>query len=216
MEFRDESEEGSDAGSTSAATRVLVLDDHPVLAVGVETLLQKQPGFEVVGVLNSVAELSEFDEPWDVIVLDLKLDDGNGMQLLDEIVDKYEHRHAVIYSVLPPDQVGVSALSHGASSYISKSEDAKLLITAVEHASRGERYITPKLADRLIATDGAQLTERETETVRLLTAGIRPSKIAEELGVTRSTVSGHLASAREKLDAESNVELVRVFEHGNG
>lgn len=197
--------------------KLMVVDDHPVMAMGVERLLSSIPGFHVVATCNSGREfLNGHDLAWNVVVLDLNLSDGSGLDLLDHVRCHYPERRAVIYSVAPVEQMGLIAMARGASAYISKGDDPRMLVQAVEHAAMGKRFVTPAIAE-ILMDGGARtrvLTDREIELLQLLASGIRPSGIADHLHITRATVSGHLASARRKLGARSNVELVRLFERG--
>lgn len=196
---------------------VLIVDDHPVMAMGVERLVASQPNFRVVATLNTAAECAEHsDLAWDVAVMDLNLRDGSGLDLLDDVRERHPERHVVIYSVAPAEQMGVVSMARGASAYICKHDDPRLLLTALESAAAGRRFVSPEQAEALLTrgTGNAELTVRELELLQLLAAGERPSGIATLLGLSRATVSGHLSSARKKLGARSNVELVRLFEQG--
>lgn len=194
---------------------VLIVDDHPVMAMGVERLVSSQPNYRVVATLNAGAEYFRRPElVWDVAIIDLNLSDGSGLALLDDVRERHPERHVVIYSVAPPEQMGVVSMARGASAYVCKHDDPRMLLTALEHAASGRRFVSPALAEMLLSRGNgrAALTTREVEMLQLLASGERPSAIADLLGITRATVSGHLSSARKKLGARSNVELVRLFE----
>lgn len=194
-------------------TRVLIVDDHPVLALGVQRLLTAQSDFEVVAVLSSAKALMEFRDAWDVVVLDLNLPDGSGLELLDRLILEYPTRRFVIYSVAPVEKFGFSAIARGASAYIEKNDPPSELREAVRRAAIGESYISDSLAGLLAAEHPlrAELTDFEKEAAQLLAMGCRPSQIADLLQLELETVSVHLANARTKLGASSNVELARVF-----
>lgn len=197
----------------NTTTRILIVDDHPVLAIGVQRLLVAQDGFEVVAVLDSVTALKRYRPAWDVLVLDVNLPDGNGLNLLDELLLEYPTRRVVIYSVAPAEQFGFTAIARGASAYIEKNDPPSELREAVRRAAIGESYISDSLASVLAAAHSshADLTNLETEAAQLLAMGCRPSQIADLLQLTVETVSVHLANARKKLGANSNVDLARVF-----
>lgn len=198
-------------------TKIIIADDHPVMAMGVERLLVAAGDIEVVAVVHNVRDfLRRAEEEWDVAVLDLNLDDGSGLELLDQMRARFPERRVIIYSVAPVEQMAMISMSRGASAYISKNDSPNLLLQAVEHARLGRRFVTPEVADLLVegGTRTRVLTHREIELIQLLSSGVKPSGIADQLHITRATVSGHLASARKKLGARSNVELVRLFEQG--
>lgn len=187
------------------------------MALGVERLLVAAGDIEVVSVVHNVRDfLRRAEEPWDIAVLDLNLADGSGLELLDQMRQRFPERRVIIYSVAPVEQMAMISMARGASAYISKNDSPHLLLQAVEHARVGKRFVTPDVADLLVAGGGRArvLTNREIELIQLLSSGVRPAGIADQLHITRATVSGHLASARKKLGARSNVELVRLFEQG--
>lgn len=196
-------------------TKLVVVDSHPVMAMGGEQLLSKVDGCRVVKrATSALAVMNNPSLEWDIAVLELDLPDGSGLGFLDHIRRFHPDRRAVIYPPSPAEQLGSISMARGASAYISKREDPEMLVQAVEHAVKGQRFVTPAIADVLVnhGAGRSTLTHRETELLQLLASGLRPSAIAECLHITRATVSGHLSSARKKLGARSNVELVRLYE----
>ena len=203
--------------------RVLVVEDHPVVAEGLMALLAGQPDLEVLAWASSVADaiVVARDQPVDVAIVDFRLPDGTGA---DAAVRVREHRPdaAVVFlSADDSDQAMLAAVEAGASGYLVKSAAGPQIVESVRRAADGEMLIpAPKLAGllgrrrELAGQDAersrqlASLTPRESEILRLMTQGLDNREIAGELNVAYPTVRSHVRKVLEKLGARSRLEAV--------
>jgi DNA-binding NarL/FixJ family response regulator len=203
--------------------RVLVVEDHPVVAEGLVALLEGHPDLAVLGWANSVAEADRvaLSQPVDVAIVDFRLPDGTGA---DAAVRIREHRPgaAVIFlSGDDSDQAMLAAFEAGASGYLVKSAPGPEIVEAVRRAADGEMLIAaPKLAallgsrrevagqddDRTRRLEN--LTPREYEILELMTQGLDNREIAGRLSVAYPTVRSHVRKVLEKLGARSRLEAV--------
>jgi DNA-binding NarL/FixJ family response regulator len=195
---------------------VVLVDDHPLIVEGIRRMIELNAEFEVTAVANdgdSVLPLLATTR-CDVLVLDVGLPGMNSFDLLKRVKSDFPTINVVVFSASAEEQYGVRMVRAGASAYLSKSRHGTDLITAISRAAKGQRYLTDTLADQLIAREDdsgkSQLTKRELEVLRLLVDGHQPLSISQLLEIGPTTVSTHLANLREKLNARSNHELVRV------
>lgn len=197
--------------------RVFIADDHDIVRSGVRRLLDDCADIEVVGEAGSLPELLAGAQQTrcDVVVLDVNMPGGGGPQQIKPALGLPSAPKVVIFSMYPEDAHAVSYLRAGASAYLSKRRASRELIDAVRTVAAGRRYITSTLAEYLfeqqidLNKDPAHLlSERELEVVRGLAAGKRATEIADELGVSASTVNTYVQRIRAKLGVRTLVEIV--------
>lgn len=185
----------------SGLIRVAVVDDHPVFRDGTAALLGREPNIEVVALGGSLADarsILEAEDPPDVLILDVRLGDENGLTLLG-----HRDRTAVImFSAFDYPQYHRVALRAGAAGFVSKSVDTGQLIEAVKAAAAG-KLVFDRRPDALPLA----LTPRESEVLRLVADGLTNDEISTELGVTTKTVEGHLGRIFERTGVQSRTEL---------
>lgn len=181
--------------------RVAVVDDHPVFRDGTAALLGREPNIEVVALGGSLAEarsILEADDPPDVLILDVRLGDDNGLTLLG----RFDRTAVIIFSAFDYPQYRRVALRAGAAGFVSKSVDTGQLIEAVQAAAAGKLVF-----DRRHDAPPIALTPRETDVLRLVADGLTNDEIGTELGVTTKTVEGHLGRIFERTGVQSRTEL---------
>jgi two-component system, NarL family, nitrate/nitrite response regulator NarL len=199
-------------------TRVLVIDDHPLLRRGVCQLLEMAPGFRVVGEAASGQEgiaLAKSLDP-DLILLDLNMKGINGLETLRTMRDMDIDARIIILTVSnAPDDL-VAAIRAGSDGYILKDNDPANILQLISSAMQGQHAISPELTS-LLATalrqesvvdtrNHASLTERETAILKCLAAGMSNKLIARELDIMESTVKVHIRNLLKKLKFRSRVE----------
>ena len=154
------------------------------------------------------------NEPWDVLLLDISLPDGSGIDLLRQIRPHKPDLPILILSMHPEEQFAVSLLRAGASGYITKDAVPQLVVKAIRTLLNGRKYISTAVAQILAEDVGGdnrpaheQLSEREFQVFCKLAAGRAVGDIATELFLSNKTVSTYRARILEKMNAKSNADL---------
>ena len=199
--------------------RVLVVDDHAVLASSLSQVLDIEPDLSCVGVANSLAQarsLIETAAP-DVMLLDHRLPDGDGVQAIEELRALRPSLQVVVLTASAADHILVQAIEAGAAGFLSKTRSLGEVTAAVRAAAAGEALISPELLARLLPrlsrTPGVrqqELTEREREVLGLIADGLTNAAIAERLYVSVHTVRNHIANLSTKLGAHSKLEALSI------
>lgn len=200
--------------------RVLCVDDHAIFRHGVKMLLLQYDRHMKIGEASTAEEAMRLlrETRWDVVILDLSLPDRSGLQLLTEIRATQPSLPVVVLSMHADDEYAVRALRAGASGYVTKESAPDELTKAIEALLKGERYITPALAQKVAfayATPETAkkphhlLSEREMETLRLIAAGKSMKEIAAMLSISVKSVGTYRARVLEKMDLHSNADLIR-------
>lgn len=201
-------------------TRILVVDDHPLMREGLRELLRPVPEFEVVAEAESIAgAVRALDEhPVDIVVLDLTLGSEDGVELLKRIAVDRPTVRVLILSMHDEMVYAEQLLQRGAHGYLMKHESATVLIDALRKVAQGEIFLSAALGTRLLgkpvpARDAgsplAGLTRREFEVLRAIGQGLATRDIAAQLGMSAKTVDSHRRNVREKLGLHSATDLVR-------
>jgi len=199
--------------------RVLIADDHPILAEGVRGLLE--PEFEVVGVVADGQELiatAKQIRP-DVIVADITMPSLNGIEAAMQLRDAGVTAKVVFLTQHRDVAYARRAMEAGAAGYVLKHSVSSELVTAIREALRGQTYITPLIAGELlqsyregdaVSSGGSQrLTVRQREVLRLIAEGCTAKDIATALGISIRTAEAHKAHILEALELRSTAELVQ-------
>src|SRR3954449_276378 len=171
--------------------QLVVVEDHPAVAAGVERLLGAEPDLEVAGAAVGCGEggpLAEKLRP-DVAIVDMHLADGNGIRLTQELIDRRLARSVVIYTAYADDLVALAALVAGASSVVSKGRLGSELVNAVRAAARGGS-VRPRITiDGLVEAAG-RVDPDDIPILGMLVHGTSPAEIGEVLGVHERELAG--------------------------
>jgi DNA-binding NarL/FixJ family response regulator len=214
---------------TSKPISVMVVDDHPLWRDGVARDLTER-GFDVratAGEANAAVRIARAVTP-DVVLMDLQLGTESGVDATRTIVQDLPGTRVLVLSASGAHSDVLEAVKAGASGYLVKSASAEELVDAVNRTAHGDAVFTAGLAGlvlgeyrRMAATpaDGEaaapQLTERETEVLRLVAKGLTARQIADRLVLSHRTVENHVQSTLRKLQLHNRVELARyAIEHG--
>lgn len=195
--------------------RVLLADDHRLILDGVRRALEDDGGFEVVGEAHTgagVLPLIEEHHP-DVVVLDVRMPDMDGLQCLEEIKRTHPEVKVVMLSASSSPELIESALRRGASSYVLKSVDPADLPSTIRQAMSGTVFSTVGVASGGGAPPPgrrAGLTEREVAILTELAKGRSNDEIAKALWITPQTVKFHLTNAYRKLRVKNRSEATRA------
>ena len=207
------------AETVSAPVRVLIVDDHEVLAGSLAHVLDAEPDLQVVGVAGTLerAESRVRTALPDVILLDHRLPDGDGVAAIGRFHALRSTARVVVLTASAADHVLVAAIEAGASGFLSKTRSLAEVTSAVRAAATGESVISPEMLARLLPRlqrngRGAvnDLTDREREVLGLLAEGLSNAAIAEQLTVSIHTVRNHVANLSGKLGAHSKLEVLAI------
>ena len=179
--------------------RVLIADDHPVVRSGVRNLLRDDANIRVAAEAKTAAEVLQQigSRDFDVILLDVTLPDGSGVDLIPHVRKKSPATQVVMFTNVPNEQK--RALEAGAVAYLSKETPADVLIRTIESATRQPASKTVHQTDESSFPQYQQLSGRELEIMLKLIAGRRNKEIALELGISEKTVATHRARMLKKL-----------------
>lgn len=200
--------------------RVVVADDHTIVRSGVRLLLAAEPDIEVIGEAcdgHEALALIERFQP-DVVLMDIAMPGLDGLAATREVKSRWPQINVLILTMHREDEYFFETLRAGASGYILKGAETNDLIQAVRIVSRGEVFLYPTMAQRLVkdyltrgdidAESGPALSAREKEILQLLAEGYSSSEIAEKLVISPSTVHTHRSNLMSKLGLNTRRELV--------
>ena len=204
-------------------TGVLIVEDHQVLAEGLELALERHEDLDVVGWAGTVQEalaLARERRP-QVVLMDFHLPDGTGAEAAGRLREELGDVAIVFLSADSSEEALMAAIESGASGYLVKSGAAAQVADAVRRAAEGEMLIPAATLAGLLARQrqrqreeaavqqlAGQLTPREREILRLMAQGLDNRAIADKLFISFTTVRGHVQNILEKLDAHSKLEAV--------
>jgi DNA-binding NarL/FixJ family response regulator len=197
--------------------KILLVDDHIVVREGVRRLLSGIQGVELSEAASGQEALAIFrKERPELVLLDLNLTGIGGLELLRRLLAEDEKVRVVVFSMNAEPIYASRALRLGARGYVSKSDGAEELVTAVKRVAEGGRYVEREIAGELAFTQLStedplqQLTTREIEILRLLGEGNSLTEIAEAIGVAYKTVANTCSIIKSKLGVERTADLIRV------
>jgi DNA-binding NarL/FixJ family response regulator len=197
--------------------KILLVDDHTVVREGVRRLLATAIDAEIFDAPSSVtAQAVVQSEKPDVVVLDLNLPGGSGLDLLRRILVQEPRTRVLIFSMHSSPVYVMRAMQAGASGYITKSASADELVDAIQKVAAGGRHLQHDLVTELagseVWTKGPKppLSTRELDILRLLAQGNTLSEIAAQLGASYKTIANSCTVIKEKLMVERTGDLIRV------
>jgi len=201
---------------TDKTIRVLIIEDHQIVADGLTALLNDQRDMTVVGNVGSVAEsapaASELSP--DVVLVDFRLNDGTGADAAAAIRRVNPSARHIFLTREDSDVARFAALESGASGFIHKSKAASEVVDAIRKVASGGTLITPTAIAALLnrrresESQRESLTAREKEVLRLMAEGLPSREIATKLGISYATVRTHIRSLGAKLGVHSKVQAI--------
>jgi len=195
------------------ATRVLVADDHPVVLHGVAAMIGSIPDMAVVGKAHNGREAVELYlslKP-DIALLDLRMPELDGVGAVREIRAAIPSARIIILTTYENDDDIQRALEMGAQAYILKDATLEELTACIKAVLAGRKYVAASVAARLAErVTRVQLSVRELEVLRLLSAGKANKEIASELSISESTVKLHVTNVFAKLEVSNRTEAMRA------
>ena len=199
---------------TGPSTKVLLVDDHPVVREGLRGMIDAEHDLSVVGEAGSGAEavaLAESLHP-DVILMDLRMPDVDGVTATERILAVLPRTRIVVVTTYESDSDILRAVEAGAAGYLLKDASRSELANAVRDAARGKTVLAPTVADRLVRfvrqPTSVTLSAREVEVLALVAKGQTNAAIGAELHISEATVKTHLLRAFNKLGVSDRTAAV--------
>ncbi len=210
---------GSDSGS--AKRKVMIVDDHPLLRDGLARVLNQQADLEVCGeagdaraALSAVARCRP-----DVVIVDLSLDDGNGLDLIKDLHARDEKLPILVLSMHHENLYAERAIRAGARGYVMKREAVGVVVSALRKVLEGHMALSEAMVSRMLdsprrgkeaadASPAELLSDRELDVFRMLGHGLGTQQIAAQCRVAASTIDSHRAAIKRKLGLADATELI--------
>jgi DNA-binding NarL/FixJ family response regulator len=199
---------------TSGPTRVVLVDDHDLIRQGLRRAFERTGEFEVVGEAGSAADGRRVivTEKPHVAIVDIRLPDGNGLELVKELRAESSSMGIVVLSMYAGDEYLFGALDAGASAFVPKDAPADDVMSAARHAAASPAsFSAPNLAEamkRRMNPTGPQLSPREREVLNLLADGLGVAEISKKLYISQSTTKTHVGKLYEKLGAANRAQAL--------
>jgi two-component system NarL family response regulator len=194
--------------SDAADIRVLIVDDHPFVRVGVQTIINDAPGMKVVAEAASGAEaeaLFRSHRP-DVTLVDLRLPDTSGADMIARLRAEFPDAVFIVLTTYDGDEDIHRAIKAGARGYLLKDMSGADLVDAIRSAPAGTLQLPAALAERLAQRPTRELSSREIEVLEKIVQGRSNKEIASSLSISDSTVKAHVASILNKLGVSDRTE----------
>ena len=209
----------------STPIRVLIADDHAIVRQGLRQILSDTADLIVAGEAAGGIEVMRMvrDGEWHVVLMDVSMPDRNGIDALKLIKKEFPRLPVLVLSMHPEEHYAVRALKAGAAGYLTKQSAPELLVNAIRQVASGKKYLSAAVAQQLadaITDDDERpphekLSDREYQTLVLISSGKALSQIAEELNLSVKTVSVYRARLLEKMKMKNNAELTHYgLKHG--
>ena len=199
--------------------RILLVDDHEVVRLGLRALLERHQQFEVVAEASTAKDAIDLVEQYspDVVVMDIRLPGGSGIEACEEISEKYPDTKVIMLTSYAEDEMLFSAIRAGASGYVLKQIEGEGLVRAIEAVGRGEALLDPAVTQRIFqevrkaakeeeASAFAALTQQEKHVLMLVSEGKTNREIAKALFLGEGTVRNYVSSILSKLGVSNRAE----------
>ncbi len=205
--------------NVTAKQRILLVDDHEIVRLGLKALLERQSHFEVVAEASTAREAIEKVEAFtpDVVVMDIRLPGGSGIEACEEIVERFPNSKVIMLTSYAEDEMLFSAIRAGAAGYVLKQIGGDDLIRAIEAVGRGEALLDPAVTQRIFqevrkaakeeeASAFSALTQQEKHVLLLVSEGKTNREIAKALFLGEGTVRNYVSSILSKLGVSNRAE----------
>jgi DNA-binding NarL/FixJ family response regulator len=212
-ELREDEQRGDEQAGMKEAVKikVLVVDDHPIMRVGIAAIIDATPDMTVVGQAGSGEEAVELFEKLqpDITLMDLRLPGMSGVDAIRTVMARHRNARFVVLTTYEGDEDIHQALQAGARSYIIKGMPHEALVNALRRVHAGGRFLPQPVSRALNARiPNSDLSEREREVLDLIVQGKSNKEIASDLGITESTVKCHVSVILMRLNVEDRTQAV--------
>ena len=196
--------------------RIMIVDDHEVVRFGLSNLLARQPDWEVVAEAGTVAEaiqLADVYQP-EVVVMDIRLSDGSGIDACREIVKAHPQTKVIMLTSFAEDELIFNAISAGAVGYVLKQVGNDDLIRAIQTVARGDALLDPTVTGQVLAKLRAstlsdaftKLSDQEINVLALIAQGKTNKEIAADLYLGEGTIRNYVSNILAKLQLSNRAE----------
>ena len=193
--------------------RILTVDDHPLIRVGIATLVSTESDMKMVGEASNGREgLAKFRECLpDVTLMDLQMPDMNGIDAVTAIRDEFPEARIIVLTTYTGDVQVFRAIKAGAQAYVIKNLVHKELLQTIRAVHAGRKTMSPEVAAQVAAYAGDEaLTSREIDVLRLIAAGAANKEIAAQLSISEETVKSRVKNILLKLGANDRTHAVTI------
>ncbi|PKO15069.1 MAG: DNA-binding response regulator [Chloroflexi bacterium HGW-Chloroflexi-10] len=197
--------------------KVLLADDHAVVREGIKQIIAAAFTQVTFGEAKNAFELLELaaKERWNIVILDLTMPGGNGLEALKQIKHHYPQLPVLILSMFPEDQYAVRTIIAGAAGYLNKESAPEELVLAIRKILHGGEYISSSVADELVLHARHEddlplhkhLSDREYQVLCLISSGKEVKEISTELSLSAKTISTYRTRLLVKMNMKTNAEL---------
>ncbi len=206
------------AASPGSKIRVLVVDDHPPMRMGLVALIKGQPGMDVVAEASDGEEAIEVyeDVKPDIVLMDLRMPGMGGVEAILAIRKKHSEARVIVLSTYDADEDIYRAMQSGAKSYLLKDMSTEEIAATIRSVHAGESLLPRQVAERLTLSEQRDpLTERERDVLEALIKGRSNKEIASGLFISEDTVKSHLKTLFSKLRVRDRTgAAVEAIRHG--
>ena len=199
--------------------RVLIADDHEIVRKGLKQILLEEYSFAQIEEAHDTTSLVDkaLAGKWDIIISDLAMPGGGGLEGLSRIRAKLPFQRILILSIYPEEQYAIRVMKSGASGFLNKNTAPEELIKAITCILSGRRYIQPSISENMMHMLQLQagvlshelLSDREFDVLIKIANGLSVSQIAQELSLTANTVSTYRSRILQKMGLKNNADLIR-------
>jgi DNA-binding NarL/FixJ family response regulator len=204
--------------NAKGVTRVLIVDDHPVVLSGCRSLFAGDSTVRIEEAADARSGHRAFvQKKPDVTVIDINLPDVSGFELMRRIRKEDPAARVIMFSMNDDPAFVVRAVEMGAQGYVSKGDDPRVLMRAVRKVAAGDNFISPHLAEAVTfsaaaikASPATQMSARELEILRLLGRGEKIAEVAKALDISYKTVANTTSLLKQKLGAKNHSDLIRI------
>lgn len=202
----------------SKAVRVLIVDDHAVVRLGLKQIVLDELLGAVVAEAGTAQEALDcvWREPWDVVLLDITMPGRSGLEVLRDIHIARPRMPILVLSMHSEEQYAIRVFKNGGSGFITKNSAPSELVTALRKVLGGGKFVSAELAERWATGMRAGekqphelLSNREFEVMRMIAAGRAPKEIAAELALSVKTISTYRSRLLLKMNLKSNADIMR-------
>ncbi len=195
--------------------KIVITDDHPIVTQGFKHFLSTEPDIDVLASFSGGEDLLNWlsENTTDILLLDIYLQDGNGLELCREISEQYPEIGIIAISGQDEGIVISQMLQNGALGYVLKNAESEEITDAIRSVFRGEKYLCKRTRESLQKLDKQltkipKITRREKEVLLLIAEGLTTSEIADKLFISTHTVESHRKNLMEKFEVKSMTSVI--------
>ena len=198
--------------------KILVVDDHPIVRAGLKQILAESDDLVVAGEASNSQEALEkvSANNFDVVLLDIAMPGRSGLDIIKDLKNEQSDLSVLVLSYFPEEQYAIRALKAGSSGYLVKKSAPDELVEAIQIVSRGRKYISASVAEKLVDEMGGgekkapheRLSDREYQILRMISSGKSVTDIADNLCLSVKTISTYRSRLLRKMEMKNNAEII--------